>query len=62
MTKGPITYNDPVMLLKKEIKFTTNWNEQPCWKLEEKKELFSTKRLAEFCIKLLIEKVQESIE
>jgi len=68
MTKGPIrrpnvsTYNDPVMLLEKEIKFTTNWDEQPCWKLEGVKELFSTKRLAEFCVKLLIEKVQESIE
>ena len=66
MSKGPLrrpgtfTFNKPVELFVKEYIFTTDLNEKPCWKLEGTDELLSTEKMADVCVRFLLDKIKDT--
>ena len=66
MSKGPrkrpgiMTINKPVELFVKEYIFTTDLIEKPCWMLEGTDELLSTEKMADVCVRFLLDKIKDT--
>jgi hypothetical protein len=65
MTKGipdrprVLNFNETIILTEKEILFTTDYNEKPRWQIKESNILFNNNELAEYLIKMLLNKVSK---
>lgn len=65
MTKGPLdrpgvmTWDKPIKLTEKEFIFTTDYNEKSCWQPKRSTDLLSNEKLAEYCIKMLLNKIHK---